>query len=94
MFTDLFNKRCVAQLTMETVILSEYCKVSKAVLLHHEGTKSEGKYSSYSFLTSAPDRSEWPASRSGCALPPGKDPGYPSDRRPGLRAGLDTGAYY
>jgi hypothetical protein len=31
-------------------------------------------YSSYTFLTSALDGDEWPASRPGCALPSGKEP--------------------
>jgi hypothetical protein len=38
---------------------------------------------SYSFLTSALDGGEWSASRSGRALPPGKGPRYPLDRRLG-----------
>jgi hypothetical protein len=37
----------------------------------------EGKYSSYSYTTSALDGSEWLASRSGRALPPGKEPPVP-----------------
>jgi hypothetical protein len=36
-----------------------------------------GRYSSYSFLTSALDRGEWSASRPGRALPPGKGPPVP-----------------
>jgi hypothetical protein len=32
----------------------------------------ERRYSSYSFLTSAPEGGEWSASRPGRALPPGK----------------------
>jgi hypothetical protein len=37
----------------------------------------ERRYSSYSFLTSALDGSEWSASRPGRALPPGKGPPVP-----------------
>jgi hypothetical protein len=33
------------------------------------------------YLTSALDGGEWSASRSGRALPPGKEPRYPLDRR-------------
>jgi hypothetical protein len=43
----------------------------------------ERRYSSYSFSTSALDRGEWSASRPGRALPRGKDPQYPLDRRLG-----------
>jgi hypothetical protein len=35
-------------------------------------------YSSYSFLTSALEGGEWSASRSGRALPPGKEPPVPT----------------
>jgi hypothetical protein len=38
----------------------------------HAGDKGERNYSSYSFLTSALDGSEWSASLPGRALPPGK----------------------
>jgi hypothetical protein len=38
----------------------------------HAGDKSESSYSSYSFLTPALDGGEWPASRPGRILPPGK----------------------
>jgi hypothetical protein len=41
----------------------------------------EMRYNSYSFLTSALDGGEWSASRPGRALPWGKDPRYPLDRR-------------
>jgi hypothetical protein len=37
----------------------------------------ERRYSSYSYLTSALDGSEWSASRPGHALPPGKGPPVP-----------------
>jgi hypothetical protein len=51
----------------------------------------ERTYSSYSFTISAIEGGEWSASRPGRALPRGKDPRYPLDRRlGGLRAGLDT----
>jgi hypothetical protein len=43
----------------------------------HGGTWGERKYSSYSYLTSAPDGGEWSASRPGRALPPGKGPMVP-----------------
>jgi hypothetical protein len=43
----------------------------------------ERRYSSCSFLTSALDGHEWSASRPGRALPWGKDPRYPLDRRLG-----------
>jgi hypothetical protein len=38
------------------------------------GRLGGGRYSSYSFLTSALDGGEWSASRPGRALPPGKGP--------------------
>jgi hypothetical protein len=43
----------------------------------------ERRYSSYSFTTSVLDGGEWSASRPGRALPPGKGPRYPLDRRLG-----------
>jgi hypothetical protein len=49
----------------------------------HEGAWGERKYSSYSFLTSALDGGEWSASRPSRALPRGKDPWYPLNRRLG-----------
>jgi hypothetical protein len=45
--------------------------------------QGEKMSSSYSFLPSALDGSEWPASRPGRALPSGKDPRYLLYRRPG-----------
>jgi hypothetical protein len=54
----------------------------------------ERRYSSYSFITSALDRGEWSASRSGRVLPPGKwTPGtHCTGAWVGPRAGLDTEA--
>jgi hypothetical protein len=49
----------------------------------HGGTWGERSYSSYTFLTSALDGGEWWASRPGRALPRGKDPRNPLDRRLG-----------
>jgi hypothetical protein len=49
----------------------------------HVGTKGEWRYSSYPFLTSALDGSEWSVSRPGHALPLGMDPWYHLDRRLG-----------
>jgi hypothetical protein len=43
----------------------------------HAGGKGE-RYSSYSFLTSAPHVGEWSASRLGRALPPGKGSPVPT----------------
>jgi hypothetical protein len=43
----------------------------------------EGRYSSYSFLTSVLDGGEWSASRPGHTLAPGKGPLYPLYRRLG-----------
>jgi hypothetical protein len=47
--------------------------------------EAQGKrmYSSYTFTTSALDGGEWSASCPGLALPPGKDPQCPLDRRLG-----------
>jgi hypothetical protein len=41
------------------------------------------RYSSYSFLTSALEGGEWSASRSGRALPPGKEPSVPNVQEAG-----------
>jgi hypothetical protein len=43
----------------------------------HGGALGERRYSSYSFLTSAPEGGEWSASHPGLALPPGKEPLVP-----------------
>jgi hypothetical protein len=48
----------------------------------HGGACGERRYRS-SFSTSALNGGEWSASRPGRALPPGKDPRYPLDRRLG-----------
>jgi hypothetical protein len=57
----------------------------------HVGAWGERTCSSYSFLTSALDWGEWSASRPGCALPRGKDPGtHCTGGWVGPRAGLDT----
>jgi hypothetical protein len=45
--------------------------------IRHEGAWGERRYSSYSFLSSALDGSEWSVSRLGRALPPGKGPPVP-----------------
>jgi hypothetical protein len=47
----------------------------------------ETMYSSYSFTTSALDGCEWPASRPGRALPPGKEPPVPIVQEAGLAPG-------
>jgi hypothetical protein len=52
-------------------------------VLCHVGDKGKRRYSSYSFLALALDGGEWLASRLGHALPPGKGPPYPLDRRLG-----------
>jgi hypothetical protein len=43
----------------------------------------ERRYSSYSYLTSAPDGGKWSASRPGCTLPPGKGPPVPIGQEAG-----------
>jgi hypothetical protein len=48
-----------------------YCKVKQS-RYRHAGDKVERKYSSYTFLTFAPDGVEWSATRPGRALPLGK----------------------
>jgi len=45
--------------------------------------QGERMYKSYSLTTSALDGGDWLASRPGHALPRGKDPQYPLDRKPG-----------
>jgi hypothetical protein len=57
----------------------------KVKLPHHRhaGDKGERRYSSYSFLTSALDGSEWSASQPGCSLPPGKGPLVPTVQEAG-----------
>jgi hypothetical protein len=63
-----------------------YCQVkkTKAVPLRSiEAHLGDRRYSSYSFLTSALEGGEWSASRSGRALPPGKEPPVPIVQGPG-----------
>jgi hypothetical protein len=64
---------------------SEAGSLKKKVKLSRYTPWGERMYSSYSFLTSALDGGEWSASasRPGRALPPGKEPRYPLDRRLG-----------
>jgi hypothetical protein len=57
---------------------------SNAVPLHAMAAQGgERRYSSYSYLTSALDEGEWPASRPSHALPPGKEPPIPIGREAG-----------
>jgi hypothetical protein len=57
---------------------------SKAVPIHAEvAFGGDRRYSSYSFLTSALEVGEWSASRSGRALPPGKEPPVPTVQEAG-----------
>jgi len=58
------------------------CNKSEAVQLHAMQAL-RGEVCFYSFLTSAVDRGERPASRPGHALPSGTDPRYPLDKRLG-----------
>jgi hypothetical protein len=56
----------------------------KAVPLRSiEAHLGDRTYSSYSFLTSALEGGEWPASRPGRALPPGKEPPVPTVQEAG-----------
>jgi hypothetical protein len=56
----------------------------KGIPLHAmKAPGGERRYSSYSFSTLAQDGGEWSASHPGRALPLGKDPWYPLDRRLG-----------
>jgi hypothetical protein len=48
-----------------------------------EAHLGEGRYSSYSFLTSALEGGEWSASRPGRALPPGTEPPVPTVQEAG-----------
>jgi hypothetical protein len=68
--------------------VSSGCKIRNAVVkptfikvkwsaTGRTGAWGERRYSSYSFLTSAPEGGEWSASRLGLALPPGKEPTVP-----------------
>jgi hypothetical protein len=56
---------------------------AKLFRTRHASAKRERRSSSYSFLTSELDEGEWSVSRPGRALPLGKDPGTPLDRRLG-----------
>jgi hypothetical protein len=81
-----FSRRSKTSFTLVCRIAG--CKIMnddkiKAVPLHAMMCLGERKYSSYSFLTSALGGSERSASRPGRALPRGKDPRYPLDRRLG-----------
>jgi hypothetical protein len=77
------------------LLVQHRVKYKKLSSYRHAGAKRE-KYSSYSFLISALDGSEWSASLPRRTLPPsppGKDPGtHWIGGCVGLRAGLDTEA--
>jgi hypothetical protein len=64
--------------TFRSGLSKQSCPVTR-----HAGAWGEWRYSSYSFLTSALDGSEWSASRPGRALSRLKDPRYPLYRRLG-----------
>jgi hypothetical protein len=57
-----------------------YEKLKKSRNTNLEG-KGASMYSSCSFIMSTPDGGEWSLSRPSCALPPGKVPRYPLDRK-------------
>jgi hypothetical protein len=65
--TYFFKKDCFKTISYK-VKLSRY---------RHAGNKGERSYSSYSFLTSVLDESQWSASRPDHALAPGKGPSVP-----------------
>jgi hypothetical protein len=69
-------------------------KQSSGTLHAMETLEGKSYYSSYSFTTSALDGSEWPASRFGRSLPPGKGPPVPIGQEAGWgpTAGLDAHA--
>jgi hypothetical protein len=62
-----------------TAFIQAWIITSKVKLSHYTPWRrmGESRYSSYSFLTSAPDGGEWSASRLGRALLPGKGPPVP-----------------
>jgi len=62
------------------MFIGKNVKLSHNTLMESQG---ERMYSPYSFTTSAIDGGEWSESRPGRALPPGKDPRCPLDRRLG-----------
>jgi hypothetical protein len=76
----LLETECGKQRTMkqDITVKKQSCPATR-----HGDAWEERMYSSYSFLTSTLDGGEWSASRPGRALPRGKDPRYPLDRRLG-----------
>jgi hypothetical protein len=75
------NSQVIASFDKCSAVKELQIKSSPAT--RHGGAWAERRYSSYSFLTSALDGGEWSGSRPGLALPRGKDPRYPLDRRLG-----------
>jgi hypothetical protein len=75
--------QCCFNMQIMHLVLFLFNKKVKLSRYRHAGAKGEMRYSFYSFLTSALDGGEWSASRLGRALPPGKNPRYPLDRRLG-----------
>jgi hypothetical protein len=68
-----------------------YTESKSCPTTRHERAWGRGGIAPVHFTTSALDGGEWSASRPGRALPRGKDPRYPLDRRPGgpqSRSGL------
>jgi hypothetical protein len=59
------------------IIVPCACKGEVVPLRSIEAHLGHRRYSSYSFLTSAPEGGEWSASRPGRPLPPGKEPPVP-----------------
>jgi hypothetical protein len=81
-----------SRLTFQRCVIKKN-KVKLSDATRHAGAKGERMYISYSFLTSALDGRERSASRSGRALPSGKDPRYPcTGGWVNLRACVDTEA--
>jgi hypothetical protein len=85
MVTAMFAER-VHNIRHLTRLIHESQSFTTSVILIQTGPlhatqARRGRYSSYSFLTSALDVSERSGSRPGRVLSPGKEPCYPSDRR-------------
>jgi hypothetical protein len=68
---------------VENPVLSNKIKKQSSPTTRHGGAWRERRYNSYSFLTSALDGGEWPASRPDHTLPRRKELRYPLYRRLG-----------
>jgi hypothetical protein len=84
--TGCIKSLCIFISSLASSVKDQLGYISEGCFATHQaGAKGERSYSSYSFLTSAPEGGEWSASRPDRALPPGKEPPVPTVQEAGFR---------